>query len=372
MKLLIITNLFPNAQEPNRAMFNKQQFGELSKLCELKIIAPIPYFSYSKKQVPEVEIIDGIEVYHPRYLVIPKILRCIHGFTYYLGVLHLVKRIYREFKFEAILASWAYPDIYAVSGIAQKLKLPFFAKVHGSDVNLAHQYFFRTQMIVKGLKRAKKVFAVSSVLKERMVKLGVNKDQIVLLPNGVDAKKFYIMDKNTCRQELGLPIDKKIVLYVGNMVPVKGVDVLIDAVEGLSSDICVVMIGEGVLRRQLELKVKQGKYSANVLFVGIKPHDEIAKWINAADVLCLPSRNEGCPNVILEALACKTTVVATKVGSIPEIISSDIYGKLVDSEDVRGLSKAIIEVAGRKTNVQFNNFPVCNWQDTAKMILKVL
>jgi len=147
---------------------------------------------------------------------------------------------------------------------------------------------------------------------------------------------------------------------------------LIDAVEGLNSDICIVMIGEGVLRRQLELKVKQRKYSANVMFVGRKPHDEIAKWINAADVLCLPSRNEGCPNVILEALACKTAVVATKVGSIPEIISSDIYGKLVDSEDVQNLTKAIIEVAGRKANVEFNNFPACSWQDTAKMILEVL
>ena len=68
MKLLIITNLFPNKQEPTRATFNLQQIRELAKLCELKVVAPLPYFKYSKEKVPLEENIEGIEVYHPRHL----------------------------------------------------------------------------------------------------------------------------------------------------------------------------------------------------------------------------------------------------------------------------------------------------------------
>src|SRR3989339_534154 len=148
MKILIITNLFPNKKEPNRAVFNKQQFLGLSKFCELKVVAPIPYFSYSKKQVPEVEIIDGIEVYYPRYLVIPKILRALYSLFFFFGVKGMVRNIYKEFRFEKILASWAYPDGCASAKIASDMKMPLIMKVHGSDINYAEKYFMRKAMIV--------------------------------------------------------------------------------------------------------------------------------------------------------------------------------------------------------------------------------
>ena len=79
MKLLIVTNLFPNAKEPNRAAYHMQQFAALARICECKVVAPLPYFQYSDEQVPPVEVIGGMEVFHPRYLVIPKILRCTYG-----------------------------------------------------------------------------------------------------------------------------------------------------------------------------------------------------------------------------------------------------------------------------------------------------
>ena len=86
MKLLVVTNLFPNAKEPHRSPFNFQQFSALSRLCELKVVAPIPFLQYSREQVPAFERIAGIDVFHPRYLVIPKVLRSTHGLTFFLGI----------------------------------------------------------------------------------------------------------------------------------------------------------------------------------------------------------------------------------------------------------------------------------------------
>ncbi|MHC4123088.1 MAG: glycosyltransferase family 4 protein, partial [Planctomycetota bacterium] len=109
MRILIITNLFPNKKEPTRAQYNRQQFGELSGLCELKIVAPLPFFKHSIKEVPMAETIEGIEVFHPRYLVIPKVLRSLYGFFFFFGIISAVKAIYKTFKFDVILGSWAYP-----------------------------------------------------------------------------------------------------------------------------------------------------------------------------------------------------------------------------------------------------------------------
>ena len=124
MKLLIITNLFPNKKEPNRAVFNVQQIQELLKFCEIKVVAPIPFLKYSKEQVPYEENIKGVDVYHPRYVVIPKILRSLYGYLFFLGIKKSILNIYQTFMFDMILATWAYPDAFGAAIIAKFLKKP--------------------------------------------------------------------------------------------------------------------------------------------------------------------------------------------------------------------------------------------------------
>ena len=374
MKLLIITNLFPNKQEPNRAVFNKQQFEALSKLCELKVVAPLPFFQCSKEQVPDVEVIDGIEVYHPRYLVIPKILRCTYGFFYYFGIKEVLKRIRKKFDFDVVLATWGYPDAFGAALVSKFLQKPLVVKVHGSDVNISSQYFLRRLMMKYAFNYANKVIAVSSTLKEKIIAMGINGDKIEVIGNGIDTDKFKPMDKRECREALGLPLDKKIILFVGNLVHVKGVDILIKAAKNLSDEFYVVLVGDGKMKQGLRSMVNAGNYQAGVSFAGRKSHDEIPRWMNAADVFCLPSLNEGCPNVILEALACRRPVVASRVGGIPDLIKSKEYGEMVSPCDSEELAQALLNVLEKKWDPVFLRDRVTDlsWKKNADRVFDVL
>ena len=120
MKILVITNLFPNNKEPNRGVFNKQQMAELAKLCEVKVIAPVAW--HRAKGILDEEKIEGLKVYHPRYFMIPKIGRSLYGFFFYFGIIGKIKKIYEIFKFDMILAAWAYPDGFGAALVSHALK----------------------------------------------------------------------------------------------------------------------------------------------------------------------------------------------------------------------------------------------------------
>ena len=361
MKILAITNLFPNSSEPTRGMFNFQQLKELAKFpeVEIKIIAPIPWFPrlniirrWAKLvEIPEKETIGGFEVYHPRYLVIPKIFRCLYGFFFFFGVFKVAKDINKIFKFDCILATWAYPDGFGSYLISKILKKPIVIKIHGTDINSYIKYYFRRKMICYTLKHSHKVIAVSDALKKKVIEIGVPEERIIVIPNGINTDLFRPMEKENCRKELDLPIEKKIVLFVGNLKPEKGLSTLIKACNQINKvedkKYLLVILGDGQLQKTLKNKVNQLNMMDIVRFEGRKPHDEIPIWINACDVFCLPSLNEGCPNVVLEALACAKPVVATNVGGIPEIISSESLGILVEPMNWESLAKAIIKALGK-------------------------
>jgi glycosyltransferase involved in cell wall biosynthesis len=341
VKVLIITNLFPNRKEPTRAQYNRQQFRELSGFCELKIVAPLPFFKYSAQEVPGIEIIEGIEVFHPRYLVIPKVLRSLYGFFFFFGIISIIKVIYKTFKFDAILGSWVYPDGFASALAAKILNKPLVIKVHGSDINIYTRYFFRRKMITYALRKASRVIVVTGDLKKRVAALGIPQEKIEVIPNGIDIGLFQPLDKIECRKKLKLPVEKKIILYTGNLEKVKGVDVLVSAMQNLNKNACLALVGDGKLKNSLKLKVKSLSLENRITFAGVRLHSEIPLWMNACDVFCLPSRNEGCPNVVLEALACGRPVVASMVGGVPEIINSDELGLLVEPKNPKALAEAL-------------------------------
>lgn len=346
MKILIITNLFPNSKETTRGMYNKQQFMELAKLCELEVVAPIPWHHFSR--TPVKETIDEIEVYHPRYFMLPKIGRSLYGFFFFISLVGFVKKIYKYFKFDLIVATWAYPDGFGSFLITKVLKKPIVIKTHGSDINIRTKYFLRRKMISYALRNSNKVITVSNALKGKIVEIGVPEDKIAVIPNGVDTDLFKPMNQQGCREILGLPLTTKIVLFIGNLVHIKGVDYLMDAFSQVSvkyDSAILIIVGDGNLKGHFIKKAKCLGLEGKIKFISRQPHNKIPLWMNACDVFCLPSLNEGCPNVILETLACGKPVVATKVGGIPEIISSEDYGILVTPgnsiELAQGLQKAL-------------------------------
>lgn len=358
MKVLIFTNLFPNKLEPGRGIFNIFQVTHLAEWCQVKVVAPLPWFprfplarffrrNHRYSQIPKSEVIDGIETFHPKYFTIPKIGRSLYGLLLFLSTLGPVLRIYKTFKFDVILATWAYPDSFAAVLLSKLLNRPILTKVHGTDINEYTQYWLRRKMISFALNNSERVVSVSRALRDRMIEIGVKPEKIKVIYNGVDGEKFKHLDKVRIRKTLGIDTNKKVILFVGNLAPEKGLIYLIRAFTCIAADasrnVILIIIGQGELGKELENEAKKYGIQNRVYMLGGKMHHEIPKWMNACDLLCLPSLNEGVPNVVLEALACGVPVVASDVGGIPEILISTDYGRLVKPKDFKELQKALLE-----------------------------
>jgi glycosyltransferase involved in cell wall biosynthesis len=358
LRVLAITNLFPNDFEPQRGLFNYYQLRALRgrpEIEEVRVAAPVPVFpgmnlaprlaaSGRVQRIEGVHNYGGIEVDYPRYAYVPRVGRLFHGWMYYRGTRRAVKAIVESYRPDVLYATWSYPDGYAVSLLARDSDLPFVLKVHGTDINDYLGVKSRKGMILEALRRASTVVSVSAALSDVMVRHGIERKKIQVIYNGVDHDCFRRSSREEARGRLGIGADEKVALFVGNLKPVKGIDRLLDAWAGSGAgdgSKKLYLIGRGSLEEQLKKRTTANGVEDSVSFEGEKSPEEIAVWMNAADVLCLPSENEGVPNVILEAIACGLPVVASRVGGIPEIVDSDLLGELIEPGDVAGLGEAL-------------------------------
>lgn len=358
MKILVFTSLFPNNIETSKGIFIKQRMFHFARLngCEIKVVSPVPYLSglnraskgdgYSK--IKQKENIDAIEIFHPRYPLIPRISMPLHGFSLFISSLKLVKKIHETFSFDLIDGHYIYPDGLAAVLLGKLFKKPVVLSARGSDINEFPKFRLIRPMIRFALNRADHIVGVSDALKREIVKLGIPGDKISVIPNGVDIKMFHPECKAKMRKTLSIPENRKAILSVGSLVPRKGFDILLTAFHRLLrdfGDIHLYIIGEGPSRTNLRRQIKELQLTAHVTLLGEIPNEALMTWYNAADVSCLASSREGWPNVIMESLACGTPVVATKVWGAPEILTSSEVGILVDASPEslhEGLARALV------------------------------
>jgi glycosyltransferase involved in cell wall biosynthesis len=350
MRVLAITKIFPNAVEPLSAPFNRQQFAALARLCELEVLATIPWFpgaglmskwSSAGKlaSVPAREIIEGIEVAHPRTLFLPRLAHGTWGPLYAASLAPQLRR-YRG-KVDVVLGSWAYPDGFAAVIAAALLGAPCVVKLHGSDVNVIAKLPGPRRLSQWALPRARRIVAVSRALADEVVALGVPRDNVRIVMNGVDADLFHPRDRAAARRELALPADAPLALYVGNLKEEKGILELAAAWPAVARQVPgaqLVVVGRGPLQEAVEQKLA-GVPGARL--VGAKPLPEIPTWMAACDVLVLPSHVEGTPNVVLEALASGRRVVGSAVGGVPDLLTRSELGALVPPRDPDALATAL-------------------------------
>ncbi|HYY26251.1 MAG TPA: glycosyltransferase family 4 protein, partial [Candidatus Udaeobacter sp.] len=347
MKILVFTTLFPNNVWPNHGIFIQERMSHVARNndCQVKVIAPVPYFPSIKigwrwhySQVVRHEMINGIEVFHPRYFMIPKIGMAAHGWMMFLSVLPAIKKLKKQFDFDLIDAHYLYPDGFAAVLLGRFLGRPVVVSARGSDINVFPKFPLIRRLLKHTLCSADKIVAVSKALRDAIVELGVSQEKISVIPNGVDAKKFYPTAKSEARSQLGLPAEQKLIVSVGGLTPVKGFDLLIrafrlviDASPG--NEPRLFIIGEGRSRKEIEHAITSLNLSSHVQLVGAVPHSQLHLWYSAADLFCLASEREGWPNVLLESLACGTPVLAPSVGGIPEIINSEDLGFLAQRNE---------------------------------------
>lgn len=382
MRILIIANLFPNRKEPNRGGWNCRQFEELAKHHTIQVVAPIAWFPLVNRAkrmgIPRRDKLQGLDVCYPRYFYTPKIGRSLYGFWFFISMLIPIITVYRSFRPEIILATWAYPDGFAASLLGVFLRKPVIIKVHGTDINEYARKFLLRKFILFALRRTACVIAVSRALKKRLIEIGIPAARIAVIYNGIDTSLFFPMDREAARTNLGLPACAKIILFVGNLVAVKGIEYLLEAFRQvapqISDDLLLILMGDGPLRESLIRKAEKLKIEKNVAFIGQRPHAEIPVWMGAGDLLCLPSLNEGVPNVILEALACGRPVVASNVGGVPEVLCNPALGYLVEPGNVSELARALKEMLSKQWDPMRirAETPISSWEESGASLLKLL
>lgn len=380
MKALLLSNLFPSSAEPTRGTFNKQIFTSLSQHCEARVISPRAFWSY--RSTPGLlfstkkEIISGITAYFPAYWTIPRVLPEVHGNAMYYSLHHYIRRLRKEFAFDVILAAWAYPDAFSAVKLGFDFDCPVVTNLMGSDINELGTYPGIRPQIQWTLANSFRTIAVSHALKNQVIQMGIAPEKILVRHNGVNGELFQIRNKIESRSKLNLAQDRRYILYIGNILPVKGTDILIESMRVFTEkdkNTDLLVVGSGPLKETLIRRVHQLGLSDRVLFFDRQLHSEIPYWMSAADVFCLPSRNEGCPNVILEALASGCPVVASRVGGIPELVNNS-NGILFPSEDPSSLANALhnaLQIDWDSESLR-NSVEYLSWDAVAESYLEVL
>lgn len=356
MRVLAMTNLYPTPFHPTRAPFVRHQLRLLSQRHAVEVICPVAWTDELRGRRKGVGLpprregtLDGLKVHYPRYYFTPGAFRGRYGAMYRSSVRKTFEAAARDFQPDLVFTPWAYPDGWAAVELARRAGLPVVVQVHGSDVLLLDQTPGKRAGTIDALRRADGIVAVSRDIRSRIQGFGVESDKIRVVIDGVDRSLFRPGPRAEARERLNLPLREPLILFIGNLLPVKAVDVLLKAMQRVKSggqEGRLIVIGQGPLRQPLEAAAHELGIADAVEFRGALPQAELPEWYRAADLFVLPSHSEGVPNVLLEASASGTPWVASRVGGIPEIAELG-DSRLVTPNAPDELATAIREHLGR-------------------------
>ncbi|MBN9422673.1 MAG: glycosyltransferase [Candidatus Accumulibacter sp.] len=349
IRTLLFSTLYPSGARPGHGIFVETRLRELLKsgAVETRVVAPVPWFCSTHPRfgdyarlaaTPAREMRHGIEVRHPRYFLPPKVGMQIAPFALAAGALPAIRRLQREgFDFDLIDAHYYYPDGVAAALLARHLGKPFVVTARGSDINLIARHAVPRRLMRWAAGRAAESICVSGALRDALAGIGAERAKLRVLRNGVDLARFAPLPPASARAELGWPAAPTL-LSVGNLVENKGHHLAIELLalpagaggeRGVGPDTRLAIVGDGPERAALAALAQRLGVASRVVFAGAVAQERLPAYYSAADVLILASSREGWPNVLLEAMACGTPVVATAVGGVPEAVAAPVAGRLV-------------------------------------------
>lgn len=357
-RVLVLTGIFPNRQSPTWGIHVFQNVRALSAYADVRVVATVPwipevvahgrYRAYA--DIPGRDRWEGIDVVYPRFFVVPKVARFLHGYEYFYSIRTAVAREARDFRPDVILAYFAYPYGFAAVRFGRMFRLPVVISCRGSDINNMSRPRLQGGMIISSLRACRRVFVMSDEMRARVLTWGLDPARVEIVSNGVDAERFRPGDRARERAILGIEADARVVVCVSRLSREKGIDVLVDAMAQNDDSTRLYVIGDGIERAALAARARSLGIDRRVSFLLTRPHDEIPRWLAAADVVVLPSRAEGMPNAVLEALASGRPVVATAVGGTRELVHDSSLGLLVPPDDAGALAAALREALNHTWN----------------------
>lgn len=355
MKVLLFSNHYPASDAPTRGTYNHNIFNALGKRCEVRVVGPVAWWTRTRRPrdllLVQRETGFGLDAAFPSFWSVPG-ATALHGHATFASLVPYLIKLRREFPFDVVVGCNAYPDGVGAADLAAVLRVPLVQNVIGSDVNELPSWPTLRPQIRWALRRADRVVAVSRDMGDRAVELGVPRERVLVQHNGVDGATFALRDRDEARRKVGLDHPGPVILYVGNVKIEKGAKVLVEAMAPLKEkhgrgDALLCVVGSGAADAEVASVVDRLGLRGSVRLCGRQLHDQIPWWMSACDVFCLPSYMEGCPNVVLEALATGRGVVATHVGGIPELVTEGKNGFLVPPRDPDALAAALAAALGR-------------------------
>ncbi len=354
LRVLTFTTLYPHAGMPNQGVFVENRLRHLvgTGRVSATVLAPVPWFPSVNPRfgpwarfalaAPE-ETRHGLRVLHPRYAVIPRVGMSVAPRLLYAAASRALGRMIRGgLGVDLIDGHYLYPDGVVAVALGRRFGLPVVMTARGSDVTQLPDFAAPRRMIQGAMAGADAMISVSAGLKRAMVALGAEPDRITVLRNGVDLVQFQppadAAARAGMRAELGL--EGPTLLSVGHLIERKGHHHAIAALPFLPGW-QLLILGEGPERAGLEALAARLGVGSRVRLMGSQPHAALGRFYGAADLLVLASSREGWANVLLEAMACGTPVVASDIPGNPEVVQGRDAGLIVGENTAEGFAAAV-------------------------------
>lgn len=361
--IVVLSSLFPSQALPGAGLFVRERMFRVGARLPLCVVSPKPWFPLqgllrrlrpgSRPGAPAHEQQRGFDVWFPRFLSVPLLLRRLDGLAMALGALPRLLALRRAGRLDILDAHFAYPDGYAATLLGRWLRVPVTVTLRGTEERHARDPALRPRL-TDTLQRAHRVFAVSDSLRRLAISLGAEPQRTRVVGNGVDLARFYPLDRGAERAQLGLPADAKVLVTVGGLVERKGFHRVIELLPALREPypgLHYLVVGgpspEGDWTERLAAQVRELGLTDCVRFTGPVEPDALRGYLSAADVFVLATRNEGWANVLLEAMACGLPVVTTQVGGNAEVVCRPELGAVVPFGDRQALQGALEQALGR-------------------------
>lgn len=341
MRLLFISNLYPLPWQPGRAPFNARMVAALRAAGhEVDVIVPVNLVErIFSRRVRKGNV--NTDARHVHFIVPPRILRHRYDRFAWPFLRGALRRAMRRARPDVILAFWLHPDAAIAQRIGDEFGVPVVPMAGGSDLMVITRDPQRRAAVQRVLRNAPMVLTNGNALRRAAIELGAPGERVVAFRRGVDTSTFFPGPRHDARRTLGIDDEARLLLFVGNLVHVKGPDTLVDALARCSATAPwqVAWIGEGPMRQAIEAMAQSAGLASRMRFVGRVAPAALATWYRAADLTALPSRSEGIPNVLLESMACGTPFIAFDVGGIREIAPEP--AALIPAGDVAAFASAL-------------------------------
>ncbi|HTX74960.1 MAG TPA: glycosyltransferase [Terracidiphilus sp.] len=348
MRVAVVTRYFPSSGEPTAGRSLYQTLRILSRNTDVRVF--YPHAAYPSLLRPHSRTYDqldktfktpevGVE-YHD-FPAIPLISRAVSGIT----AAHVLLPHVQAFAPDLVFGCFLYPAGFAALKIGKALSAPVVVMSIGSDINRIGDPV-SALLTRRVLRECDYLVTVSGDLHTKALTMGASPARSRAIVNGCDLSVFHVRSRDEARNKLGVNVASDTVVYIGRVDVNKGLRELVEAAASIRPQrpgLEVYLVGDGPDKPLIQKAIQAHNAEGYIHVLPGCSFDDVAVWMAAADVVTLPSYMEGCPNVVLEALACGRPVVATQVGGIPEIMNNN-YGRLVPPRDASALARALAEV----------------------------